>query len=201
MSVIPGQPISSIFFHIGLKFCFFPAFYLTSTFANSISPFFLGWQRSVPNLEFSPSHVSIGFSQIAFPIIVLPEGDRTDVVQEERLCLPYWTMILAICVVVDESKCLDISIWEFSIKLKHLPFWAAVTCDADGPCSAQEPESSFTMPLTERSPAFVFLKWSFQLHILEVATFRASPILYPLRLWHPVFFIARGMGTNLCTKL
>ena len=89
-------------------------------------------------------------------MIVLPEGDRTDVVQEERLCLPYWTMILAICVVVDESKCLDISIWEFSIKLKHLPFWAAVTCDADGPCSAQEPESSFTMLLTERSPAFVF---------------------------------------------
>ena len=30
-------------------------------------------QRDSPNLELSPSHVSIGFSQIAFPIIVLPK--------------------------------------------------------------------------------------------------------------------------------
>ena len=59
---------------------------------------------------------------MAFPITVLPEDDHLDSVQEERLGLPYWTMILAICVVVDESKCLDIPIWEFSIFLKHLPF-------------------------------------------------------------------------------
>ena len=39
-----------------------------------------------------------------------------------RLDLPYWTMISAICVVVNESKCLDIPIWEFSIILEHLPF-------------------------------------------------------------------------------
>ena len=26
-------------------------------------------QSDIPNLEFSPSHVSLGFSQIAFPII------------------------------------------------------------------------------------------------------------------------------------
>ena len=31
-------------------------------------------------------------------------------------------MILAICVVVDESKCLDTPIWDFSIILEHLPF-------------------------------------------------------------------------------
>ena len=42
-------------------------------------------QRDIPNLEFSPSHVSIGFSQIAFPIIVLPKDDHTDSVQEEQL--------------------------------------------------------------------------------------------------------------------
>ena len=70
-------------------------------------------QRDIPNLEFSPIHVSIGLSQIAFPIIVLPKDDHTDFAQEERLGLPYWTMILAICVVVDESKCLDTPIWEF----------------------------------------------------------------------------------------
>ena len=49
------------------------------------------------------------FSQIAIPIIVLPKDDHTYFVQEERLDLPYWTMILATCVVGDESKCLDIS--------------------------------------------------------------------------------------------
>ena len=33
------------------------------------------------------------FSQIAFPITVLPKDDRTDYAQEARLGLPYWTMI------------------------------------------------------------------------------------------------------------
>ena len=70
-------------------------------------------QRDIPNLEFSPSHVSIGFSQIAFPIIVLPKDDRTNSAQEEQPGLQYWTMILAICVVVDESKCLDTPILDF----------------------------------------------------------------------------------------
>ena len=84
-------------------------------------------QRDIPNLEFSPSHVSIGFSQIAIPIIVLPKDDRTDSAQEEKQGLPYWTMILAICVVVDESKCLDTPIWEFSIICEHLPFLLGYT--------------------------------------------------------------------------
>ena len=45
-----------------------------------------------------------------------------DFVQEERLDLPLWTMIWAIRVVVDESKYLDIPIWDFSIIWEHLPF-------------------------------------------------------------------------------
>ena len=53
---------------------------------------FDGVRRDIPNLEFSPSHVSIGFSQIAFPIKVLPKDDHTDSVQEEQLGLRYWTM-------------------------------------------------------------------------------------------------------------
>ena len=36
--------------------------------------------------------------------------------------LPYWTMILATCVVVDESKCLDTPILEFLIIWVHPPF-------------------------------------------------------------------------------
>ena len=77
---------------------------------------------SIPNWKPSPNRTSIGFSQIAFPITVLPKDDGTDFAQEERLGLPYWTMILATCVVVDESKCLDIPIWEFSVIWEHPPF-------------------------------------------------------------------------------
>ena len=75
---------------------------------------FHGVRKSIPNWKPSPNRISIGFSQIAFPITVLPKDDPTDFVQEERLGLPYWTMIWAICVVVDESKCLDTPILEFS---------------------------------------------------------------------------------------
>ena len=35
----------------------------------------------------SPNRVSIGFSQIAYPITVLPKDDHTDFAQEERLGL------------------------------------------------------------------------------------------------------------------
>ena len=64
---------------------------------------------NIPNLELFPNRVPVELSQIAFPIIVLPQGDRTDFAQEKRLDLPYWTMILAgICVLVDVSKYLVI---------------------------------------------------------------------------------------------
>ena len=49
----------------------------------------------------------------------------------------YWTMILAICVVVDESICLDIPIWEFSIILEHPPFYVGNKQDtASAACPA-----------------------------------------------------------------
>ena len=55
---------------------------------------FHGVRITIPNLEFSPNRTSIGFfSQIAFHITILPKDDRTDFAQEERLGLPYWTMI------------------------------------------------------------------------------------------------------------
>ena len=76
------------------------------------------------SIQFGTFHnrVLIKLTRVAFLIIVLREDDRTDFAQEERLGLPYWTMILAICVVVDESKCLDTPILEFSIICEHLPF-------------------------------------------------------------------------------
>ena len=93
-------------------FCFFPANLISSTYTDKNNAF--SWcANEHSQLEFSPIHVSIGSSQIAFLIIVLPRDDRTDFAQEEQLCLPYWTMILAICVLVDVSKNLDIVTLEF----------------------------------------------------------------------------------------
>ena len=66
---------------------------MSSTHTDKNNPFSRCIKRH-SNLEFSPSHVSIVFSQIAFPKTVLPKDDRTDSAQEERLGLPYWTMIL-----------------------------------------------------------------------------------------------------------
>ena len=80
-------------------------------------------QKDIPKLELSPSHASIGSSQIAFPIIVLPKDDHINFVQEERLGLPYWTIISAICVVVDESKRSGQSDFgNFLTICEHLPF-------------------------------------------------------------------------------
>ena len=63
-----------------------------------------GVRISIPNWKPSPNRSSKGFSQVAFPITVLPKDDHTDFAQEERLGLPYWTMILAICVVVNRIQ-------------------------------------------------------------------------------------------------
>ena len=77
---------------------------------------------SPPNLELFPNRVPMELCRMAFPMTVLPEGGHTDFVQEERLGLPYRTMILVICVVVDVSKCLDILTLELSITSVHLSF-------------------------------------------------------------------------------
>ena len=74
------------------------------------------------NSEPFPNHIFKELSQMAFPTTVLPEDDRKDSVQEEQPDLPYWTMIWAICALVDASKYLDTPIWEFLIICEHLPF-------------------------------------------------------------------------------
>ena len=67
-------------------------------------------------MELFPKRVPIELSRIAFPIIVLPKDDRTDFAQEERLDLPYWTLMLAICVLVDVSNYLDILTSDFFLQ-------------------------------------------------------------------------------------
>ena len=121
---------------------------------------FRGVRIIIPNWKPSPNRTSQGFSQIAFRITVLTKDDCTDFVQEERLDLPYWTMILASCAVADESKCLGIPNWQFSIILGIFHFdlgfsrhcisclscapwqsgydvhdFCCFICDADDPCS------------------------------------------------------------------
>ena len=76
-----------------------------------------------------PSRVLMELSRIAFPMIVLLKDDRTNSFQEERLGLPYWTMILAICVLVDVSNYLDILIWGWCIFHSDLGIsWYCVGC-------------------------------------------------------------------------
>ena len=110
-------------FHIGSNVLF-----LSSQFCHPHTQIrmalLLGQRVSIPNWKPSPQPFFKELSRIALPITVLPKDDRTDFVQEERLDLPYWTKICAMCVVVDESKCLDILTLEFFlITSVHLPFW------------------------------------------------------------------------------
>ena len=105
-------------FHIG-PMCVFPANLTASTYTKKL---FHGVRISIPNWKPSANSASMGCSQNAFSKTVLPKDDHTDFAQKERLGLPYWTMIWAICVVVDESKCLDTPIFEFSTICEHLPF-------------------------------------------------------------------------------
>ena len=56
-------------FHIGLMDCFFPANLMSSTYTDKNNPF--SRCVSITNLKLSPNFVEAGFSQIAFPMIVL----------------------------------------------------------------------------------------------------------------------------------
>ena len=92
MSVLPESTLFKSIFYIGSIFCFFPSSFIPSTYTDKNS-LFLGWRISIPNLELSPNRVLIELSQIDLPTTVLPKDDHKDFAQEERLGLPYWTMI------------------------------------------------------------------------------------------------------------
>ena len=83
------------------------------------------YKETFPIWKPSPNRTSIGFSQCLSHNS--PARGWPYRFQEERLDLPYCTMILTTCVVVDESKCLDIPIWEFSIILEHFPFFLGIS--------------------------------------------------------------------------
>ena len=121
--MMSGRPKSTSFrstFHIESMFCFFPANLMSSTYTDKNSPF-LGLRMNMPKLELFPVRIPRELSRIVFPIVVLPKDDRTDFAQDERLDLPYWTTIWAVCVSVDVSIYLDILTLEFAITMEHLP--------------------------------------------------------------------------------
>ena len=72
-------------------FCFFPADYMSSTYTDKKNLLTMHKQAFLIGNLFN--RAAIGFSQIAFPIIVVPKDDHIDSVQEEKLCLRYWIMI------------------------------------------------------------------------------------------------------------
>ena len=145
---------------------------MSFTYTNKNSSF-ARLQTNIPNLFF-PNRVPIELSQIAFPTIVLLQGDRTNSFREDRLGLPYWTMILVhVCFgrrfqisglshfgIFNNVGASSILTWLLtdtayaacpahpgSLEIMSMTF-AAVICDADVPCSvhtAYAPESSFTM--------------------------------------------------------
>ena len=116
----PNQLLSKVVSTLG-QCCCFPASFESSTNTDKSSNFSRCTKKHFPNLELDPNSVLIELFQIAIPMIVLPEDDHTDFAQEERLDLPSWTMISAICVMAEVSKCLDILTLGFSMKTVHLP--------------------------------------------------------------------------------
>ena len=89
----PRSTSSMRIFQVGSMFSVLPVSLISSTYTDKKSPFSrltnkLSLVKTFPN--------RVPFFQIGFPIIVLPKDDRTESFREERMDLPYWTMMSAI---------------------------------------------------------------------------------------------------------
>ena len=81
------------FIHSGATFCFFPAFWISSTYTDKNSPYFLVTKRHSQFGTLShPSSINTSSNCLSHKSL-LQEEDLKDFVQEERLGLPCWTMI------------------------------------------------------------------------------------------------------------
>ena len=77
-----GSPRSTnfiIFFHMGFRFCFLPAIFLSSTFSEKNKPCFR-WTNRHSHFGNFPILVPRELFQIVFPTAVLEVGDHTDFV-------------------------------------------------------------------------------------------------------------------------
>ena len=80
-------------------------------------------QTSFPNLVLSPIQVPVELLRIVFPTVSQQVGDHKDVARKEQPVHECWTMILATCVVVGVSRCLDTPTWEVSAILQRPPLF------------------------------------------------------------------------------
>ena len=118
--VLPNQLVCSVL-STSDEYISFQQTFMSSTDTDKNNPFSRCTYKQ-SQLQTIPNRAPIKLSRIAFPTTVMPKDDRKIFTQEDRLGLPYWTMILAICVVADVSKYLNLPIFEFSAISEHLPF-------------------------------------------------------------------------------
>ena len=96
---------------VGSMFSVLPSSVIWSTYTDKNS--FSQLTNKLSQFLTFPNSVLVELSQIAFPIIVLPKDYCADSAQEDKLGLPYCTMIFAICALLDVSKYLDILTLDF----------------------------------------------------------------------------------------
>ena len=102
--------------------CFFPVSFMSSIYTDKNGHFSRFTKRHSQFGTFSQPCSNRTFSNYFSHNSPAGGWDRTDFAQEEQLGLRYWTMILAICALVDVSNYLDIPTLEFLITLVRLPF-------------------------------------------------------------------------------
>ena len=94
------------FFHMGSRCCHFPDHLVSSTYTDRKRPC---WRCAQKHSQFRTfSHLfQHNVFKLPFPAVIRQVRDHADFAQEEQLVLQCWTMILATCVVVDVSRCLE----------------------------------------------------------------------------------------------
>ena len=146
----PNRLLSKVLSTLGQ--CFVssqPIFYRPHTQTRIV--IFQSLRINIPKLEFSQP-CSKKLSRTAFPIRVLRKDDHTGFVQEERLDLPCWTMILAICVVVGESKNLVFLTLHFfnNVGASSILTWVSAACPVHPGSLEKRPsllQPSFVKPM------------------------------------------------------
>ena len=185
----------------------FPAKFMSSTHTDKNNPF-TRCTKKHPQSGFFPTVLQQNFSRVAVPTTVLPEDDRTDFAQEERLGLSYRTRISAIYLCrggrIQMSEHSDIgtvnnsgAIWTWvqadtvsaacpahpgSLHLTSITF-AAVISDAD-PCSGTYCIRAWIIlhTVTSEHDCTSILKFWFRLRIFRWQHFHQWGKVYSLAL-------------------
>ena len=109
-------------FHIGLRICFFPANLMSSTHTVQNDPFSRSTNKHSQLETFSHSFSKKDFLRLLFSLQSCSRMTIQISFKGNDWVFHTGPWIWAICVVVEESICLDTPILEFSIICEHLPF-------------------------------------------------------------------------------